>query len=120
MPVRPIDAQINDQVPRERVPINWKDLIDKDAPQYQRVGACADRKSRATFLGYALRHFRRGNRVKQSCGGLRGIRRPVVRLFMAKIVGLAKITVPKHSSPHNLTKLLVVSTFDERRCVRMG
>jgi len=29
-------------------------LIDKDAAQYQRVGACPDRKSWATFSGHAL------------------------------------------------------------------
>jgi len=56
MPVRPVDAQINDQGPLERVAIKSKDLIDKDAAQYQRVGACPDRKSRATFSGHALCH----------------------------------------------------------------
>src|ERR1700724_3016544 len=38
----------------DRVPIKWYHLIDKDAAQYQRVGACPDRKSRATFSGHAL------------------------------------------------------------------
>jgi hypothetical protein len=38
----------------ERVPIKWNHLIDKDAAQIQRVGACPDRKSRATFSGHAL------------------------------------------------------------------
>jgi hypothetical protein len=34
----------------ERVPIKWNHVIDKDAAQNQRVGACRNRKSRATFL----------------------------------------------------------------------
>jgi carbamoyltransferase len=38
----------------ERVPIKWNHLIDKDAAQIQRVGACPYRKSRATFSGHAL------------------------------------------------------------------
>jgi hypothetical protein len=38
----------------ERVPIKWSHLIDKDAAQSQRIGACPDRKSRATFSGHAL------------------------------------------------------------------
>src|ERR1700738_4090866 len=38
----------------ERVPIKWNHLIDKDAAQNQKVGACPNRKSRATFSGHAL------------------------------------------------------------------
>ncbi|MGH6846046.1 MAG: carbamoyltransferase N-terminal domain-containing protein, partial [Methylocella sp.] len=38
----------------ERVPIKWNHLIDKDTAQIQRVGACQNRKSRATFAGHAL------------------------------------------------------------------
>jgi hypothetical protein len=34
----------------ERFPIKWNHMIDKDAAQIQRVGACPHRKSRATFL----------------------------------------------------------------------
>ncbi len=38
----------------ERVPVKWTHLIDKDAAQNQRTGACRNRKSRATFPGHAL------------------------------------------------------------------
>ncbi len=38
----------------ERVPIKWNHLIDKGAAQIQRVGACQNRKSRATFSGHVL------------------------------------------------------------------
>jgi hypothetical protein len=38
----------------EHVPIKWNPLIDKDAAQIQRVGACPHRKSRTTFSGHAL------------------------------------------------------------------
>jgi len=34
-----------------RVPIKWTHLIDKDAAQNQRVGACPSRKSRTDFRG---------------------------------------------------------------------
>jgi hypothetical protein len=37
-----------------RVPINWNYLIDQDVAQSQEVGACRNRKSRATFSGHAL------------------------------------------------------------------
>ncbi len=38
----------------ERVPIKWTPLIDKDTAQNQRVGACPNHKSRASFSGHAL------------------------------------------------------------------
>jgi len=39
---------------RERVPIKWTPLIDKDAAQNRGVGACQNRKSQATSSGHAL------------------------------------------------------------------
>jgi len=38
----------------ERVSIKWNPLIDKDTAQNQRVGACPNQKSRATFPEHAL------------------------------------------------------------------
>jgi len=49
----------------ERVPITWNHVIDKDTAQFQRVGACPNRKSRATFSGHALNDI-----VLKACASL--------------------------------------------------